>query len=827
MNCTLIFKIGDEEIPVSISLGSASYPTNEQILKALQLKKNQKSLDALKNIIQEKYTQNKSHSVNVSDLIGKPLVGNRTVRDLAAQFTNVSFPEGIDAEVLFVKRAKIGGITMSGRCINSNGKEVFIVTNDRGDLYKLAGFLTNRKVLEDNPTYFDESSASYDGLEILRKKLNKNSIPELILDYLEVERGDNIYRTTYFTDSKGKVILAYDFLDRITRDIRNRNQVTQYADSFVNSINRLKHAREEDTNKTLIGLDYKELYSAIEAHYPDLLSKLNIKDFKGFRQKILSKDFDKSLFNTVIEDKPLIYTLLSELIKVEPKFAYDIHSVGDKEIILSYRFSTLKSLYGFVYPTSRIPDLLNEDCNGYKIYSYSVKEGRKNKTLYTYSREYITENTPIYGEFNTQEEAENAAKERALKEKLKYFSYLKFKHRNLVKGEYDSAKYIYAIENSSQVYTPGTIVTVLSIPIDTNMKINNSVENDLLKKKITKNGFERWATTKDVHDLINTWEIDEHFKRQIIDNLDNAEKAAAFLYKINERLQGNRTDGQELVTISEEIKNAEVVNYYIHTQNNGSNYTLIPTDPNMVENYKKDRRAPILPALNAMQDILGERTGVQVSLMTSKEISEAFPIGRFPSIDPNTSKAFIYNGEIYINTTIASGEDLLHEYTHIMLGVLKSNPETREHYEQILRTVLNEMQKTNKGRKELENIKKVYAGLTQIDQLEELFVKKFSEYVLGNVDPTSIKELSSIFKQEEEFLKAGITPIFDLVGGESLSTIYTRSMKIMFSKFSHDIATKLEEGNGLNLDEITESRRVSKWIADQIEKENIIEDCGI
>jgi Zn-dependent peptidase ImmA (M78 family) len=37
------------------------------------------------------------------------------------------------------------------------------------------------------------------------------------------------------------------------------------------------------------------------------------------------------------------------------------------------------------------------------------------------------------------------------------------------------------------------------------------------------------------------------------------------------------------------------------------------------------------------------------------------------------AKAFIMNGEIYINKDLANEWDLFHEYTHILLGYLKNN----------------------------------------------------------------------------------------------------------------------------------------------------------
>jgi len=35
-------------------------------------------------------------------------------------------------------------------------------------------------------------------------------------------------------------------------------------------------------------------------------------------------------------------------------------------------------------------------------------------------------------------------------------------------------------------------------------------------------------------------------------------------------------------------------------------------------------------------------------------------------------KAFVYNGQIYINTSNANVEDLFHELSHILLGIVKA-----------------------------------------------------------------------------------------------------------------------------------------------------------
>ena len=124
-------------------------------------------------------------------------------------------------------------------------------------------------------------------------------------------------------------------------------------------------------------------------------------------------------------------------------------------------------------------------------------------------------------------------------------------------------------------------------------------------------------------------------------------------------------------------------------------YNIIPTDPVQVSEYKKSKRVPVITLMSAIDKVLSEKFGVTVNMYTSEEIKE-----RFPDVDANTSRAFIRDGQIYVNTTIAKSTDLLHEYTHLILGVLKVDPELRRNYEQLMDIV----SKTKEGKETLKKI---------------------------------------------------------------------------------------------------------------------------
>lgn len=807
MICDLIFKIGDEEIPLTIESESPTYPTSDEILNALKNPINAENRLKLYSYIDQDYEVGKSQLLDLDELFRDSngqfctpngLVGNTTVQYLTQKYPDAGFPEGVNAKVLAVKSLKTGGRTISGRCITSNGEELFII-NTEYDVKKLAKFLTVRKALEENPNLYDEQSSNYADLEILRVKFGKKSIQELILDFIE---NNSAFRTEYFTNSNGETDFAFNFLDKISRQIQQYNQVVQYTDPFINAISKL-HKERNENREELKAINYDELFYAIKAFHPDLLNSLNADTIRKFKNRIKESDFRKDLFEEVVENKPLIYTLLTNLIKGEKRYQYEIHSTTANEVRLKWKWETLQSLYGFSYSTIKTFDLIDPDYRGYKIYAFD----HNGETIYTYNRNYLTENTIIYKTFATSEEVKDYLDEKIPKEKLKANSFLKFKLRPSVEGVIDPSKYVYKIENSAQVYTVGSIVESLDITIDALTKIKRFNEKQLLDS--------RESTLQDFYNLVNNWEIADNVKAYILTRINNPEKAVTYIYKINEILSEDRTNEEGLQKIADDIATTSKVAYYINS-NNGKNYTLIPTNPNMVEQWKEDKSTPVVQLLNAIQTSLQKRIGVSMNLLTSSQIAEKFPISDFPSINPNTSKAFIFNGEIYVNTTIASGEDLLHEYTHIILGVLKSNPKSRAHYEQLVNHVWNESKQ-----KEQDQARKDYKGISEMDIREELFARKFAEYLLYNRNG----DMKKIFQQQEAYIQEGMKTIFDLMGDEPLASTYSRTINSVFSRFSSDIATLLDQGSGLDLETVKDTRKKTSFINQQIRDGKITEIC--
>lgn len=840
MKCKLLINLGIEGDPIELEFESDSSsfnPTPQDYFNAFTNEANKEIKEALLKIIEEKYNIGDNTVLDIEQIKDDPikLAPNSSVQALANLNTNVSFPEGIVAPVLLVNNLKQGGTYISGRVLKQDGTELFIIQNNEDDIARFANFLTIRKTLQDNPALLDE----YGELEKLRELYKKDTVADLILDFTEDRKDErnrsfySDYRTQYFTDSDGKTQSVYVYLDNICRKILEKAVLKEFSDPFVSTIYRLHRKTKEKGNiKGKNDIDvytirFEELYDAVKAYHPEIIERLGVKDAKSFETLMkedknyrVEKDKDGNektiqFFDNHDENKALIYTLFEELTKSEPWYKFKIRSITPKQIRLESFIHNVKSRYGYSYSDAVAQStLISNDEKGYKI--YSINHG--GKKYYIYSRHYITEDTSVFQEYESLAEVQQAIKEKALNEKLWTQSMIRLKARKKVDGKFENVTYLDNVTIGRQMLPEKSIIEVLDVKVDFNTPFRIEEELNIKNAEFSKT---YQPTTQDVHNIIRGWNISENVKDTIIGLLDNSEKAMTYLYKINEILKEDRTNEQKLAQIARVVSGANHLYYYVNSRTSDK-YKLIASDPNGVDSFKKNRQAPVLQLFYAIQQTMIGKANMKVpmKLMSAQEIANAFPASKFPGVSPNTSKAFIYNGDVYINTTIASGEDLLHEYVHIILGALRANPNTREHYEQLLITVASKSKST-----ELDYISKNYSEFSQMDKFEELFVKKFTEYLFPSLG-TNTQEINDIFKQEEQFIQEGTKTIFDLLGNEDISTTYLTSIDKLFRRFSSDVSVLLNRKKGLDLDPITNSRRIQDWIRKEIKNKNIKElDC--
>ncbi len=141
--------------------------------------------------------------------------------------------------------------------------------------------------------------------------------------------------------------------------------------------------------------------------------------------------------------------------------------------------------------------------------------------------------------------------------------------------------------------------------------------------------------------------------------------------------------------------------------------------------------------------------------------------------DAKTAAAFIYNGNIYINTDVASVDAPLHEMMHLLLGSVKfSNPELYNNLVSIAEQFTG-----------YDQLIKTFHNRTRSDINEELFVTEFARYMTGN---SSI--LSQLDERVMHDISYNIHRLLDsvLMGTDSTAIfgddVYTMSLKQLAQK---------------------------------------------
>lgn len=120
--------------------------------------------------------------------------------------------------------------------------------------------------------------------------------------------------------------------------------------------------------------------------------------------------------------------------------------------------------------------------------------------------------------------------------------------------------------------------------------------------------------------------------------------------------------------------------------------------------------------LNQVLDKLQDLYGINIIHISNAELNTP----KWKNIiGVHSTKAFVYNGNIYINTDIATVDSPVHEMLHILFGSMKF--QNRELYEQLISSAENFNQETIE----------LYPNRTKDDINEEAFITELSKYLTG------------------------------------------------------------------------------------------------
>lgn len=812
--CIVTVTVNGEELKLNLQNSSPSVLIDGSFIQALR-----ENPEALNKIIEGVRTESINsglRSVKLKDLQQDGIQANCTLQYLreSPEFSEIQFPVG-NANILLVNKLLIGGKSIYGRTITSNGEEVFIVKGTKEDVQKLSNFLKIRNTIRDYGLNISEESPYYQELnEILEYSKQKNedihNIEDMLIDYVSNKKA---YSGIFLKSGKSAIQIVESFL----RNLKNYDIPNEYEDPFITDINFRKFYKGDGE----IFISNQDLYKTLKQYHKPILDSVGISTQKSFNDfsQVKPEEVVKSLLDYLVttgvntnEAKQLLdgvkngyEAILRVVLSSEPDFTYEYKYHSKKGITLKQQFTPISEKYGIAYDT--IQNMGTEQYRGYTIYSDTNKNKKKR---YFLSRGTLIEGS-LSNSYTTKKAVKEAIDKTLSKQHLRKNSLIEFKFREHSINKDGTSNWDNSLPSeiirSSTNFLPGQIIESIDIPIDKRTNIREDEQFLLGRGTYTLQSFEK---------LIQSWNIDEASKQQIISEMNTPEKAVTYIYKVNEIIgMGDRFNSKNLVDISNTIANSDSNYYYIEDRkfiNSGKwEYKVIPTKRDQLEEYKKQQGAPITMWMSAISEALKNQFGVPINLITSEEVLKNLK----GIADPNIDKAFIYNGEVYVNTSIASTNDLLHEHVHLLLGVLKSNPELRSNYERILNLVMS----TDEGRFTLSKLKDRYPNLSQMDLAEEVFAKLFSNYVRRH----TTLQTDQVFNASEEQLKKLTKSIFN-TNISDVKEFYGKSLTSIFGKFNKEVAKMLESPD-IDFGSTKKSRKISAWISKQITDGNIIEKC--
>lgn len=331
-------------------------------------------------------------------------------------------------------------------------------------------------------------------------------------------------------------------------------------------------------------------------------------------------------------------------------------------------------------------EIVNLDYHGFKIYSYY--DTNEEKTYYFPSKHYLTEKT-ITSRYESIDEVLAKVDETVITEDLYENSYIHFNQAIKVNTGKTKTEIIEQDGKKEKIKVPvyrmlglmedgsikspkfipeGTIIEVRDMNNDLNIDIDQLPYQHLFRKGFNRSDFEK---------VINNIPISDELRKEILEKIITAEDSLLLISQIKK--DSSSSDIENIVkNILKSPKKAYYIESVATSNENGEKiykYKVIETTANEVEQYKKDKSVPIVTLMTSISESFKSKFNTNVNLLTYDKLIE-----QFPDIDPGV-KAFIRNGEIYINLTSAKSSDLLHEYTHLLLGVLKANPNSIKIYE--------------------------------------------------------------------------------------------------------------------------------------------------
>lgn len=793
----------------------------------------------------------KVQALKESDVKKHEFISNTTIGQLQDKFPDLkeAFPDleiNENHTIVACNQIQLNGTKYFGRVVSPSGSDIFFVNGFYG-AQDLFNYLDQRqkikKAIDDN-TLREDLKEYQEELNSIINKYNTTG-EKLLLDYL-----DNKSKYKPFKDSNGNNVIPSKTLNNILckiQDVYNSDVGKSDLELAIKSMSNAKHKNRFEYKITI-----KNLYSVLSDYIQDMpsfeefnnLSQEDLQQFLhniflfdpnlmkakvskiigGETKEVVKEPIDKKIPQTEIKKKwkelqeqynkqgiklesldktiknspeqaiGLLKTALANLnpdisiqddkIQIKYKTKEEVQQKESaKQLILSFPYSSLGEVYNFGYDSKYLfsPVKAEEgvDTDGlyHGVYIYKYYNPSTRITHYAISRSIISPNS--YSQtFNSLE---------AAKAKIDSWN----ETQTLREAGLYSIKMHPTTPRTSKIELKGVkegqIITTLDIQLPSIQKLP-----EIFKQVL--NGT-----------LANFRKVFSNVED--IETLDTPEKAAAFVYlftkglktaenkntDINQLIKSNSKLGKEIV---DQINKAETKSYLVEEmRGNIATLKYLENNGNKIDiTGKFGDEAATKPTTASMEQAVkyfNEKFGIAINTMSQTELND---FGKQNNIDVKNARAFIYNGQIYINSSNANVSDVFHEMSHIFLGVLKAK------YPKSYQEVISKYQQKPKFRTNLDYINEAYTNFAMQDRLEECVADMIADQMFQK--QSLIKEFKG-----QDFLE-DFKFIFDNFPKNVVNPIAE-------SGLAFDIFMK--EGISENYEEMKRNMKISNLIKDNIE----------
>lgn len=717
MSCTITLNIGSNKITLD-GIEEDSIQSFYDYSNLIQEINKQGKTEEFINAIRAQGINNTSIYVN-KDMEGLTdskqfFLPNMTYREFRNKFPTA--PELENINILYVDEIKTNGtdtpLVYSTKDVQGN--DLYIV--QRGGEEQFINYLNKLKTIQDNnipnsfinfiqeleqsdeawlrrfSSYsFTQSSSKkargeYEGSvktarEVLAKYLQD---PESFYEYLLSGKDANFKQNV---ERIRKIKEALNSLD-------DYNPPREYGTPFANAL--MMHTSYKKFNKiTYRAITLQQLKTLTKQASPELYEKyfsknnpdpsaIQIKVNSVLRQLFWNTDGQENLSTKGIQ----------------------IEAIYNGNIYFNIQPSTFETKYGYTIASKEAYPHQEQEYKGYNIYSAVIN----GTTKFMVARGVFTDQN-VGKTYDSLQQArdfiDKSFKEDILKKGLLLDLYMPNEH---------GVQFNLSTHNSNIL--PGQVIRAI------NVQINSKAFTKEIQNYNAEQGLKF---------------IQKHNDTVDITQLDSLEKILLTAAKVQEGIdKGIQED------LTEFVDNLNNYNYYYVNnvdQSQGLQYII---QLQQIPNVRSTTSSPIgwvsMPQrLTYFANKIESRFGIPIHVLNKQNISQNYG-EQF--VD---KKAFISNNEIVINLESATKQDLAHEYMHVFMGIVKSQPDLQEDYFYLLQDLVENTEQGQQQLQEYQNVSE-YSDLARIDLYEEVAANIMGEY-LTSLNPNTYPKIFRDFRQ--------------------------------------------------------------------------------